>query len=284
MCSYQRCLVCVMLIGLTVMPNVLAQPTWAQDADLEARLEALQRRKKDKVLKIVKDNQDALIQVKIASKSSMSVGSFQAPEQEQTLTTDGTIIDPSGLCVVSHTQTDPMGLVGKMMGSMNVPGAAGKVKTNAKITDVKIVLNDGTELPAKIVLKDEDLDLSFVMPTRKGLDLPHVELDPSIEPDLLDSAVCVKRMGVSNGRATVIQQGTVSAVIEKPRTLRVVSSASVGCPAFDREGRCFGIALMVMSFDEISFSSMMSMSNASAMTPTVVPAAEILSVAEQIQR
>ena len=44
-------------------------------------------------------------------------------------------------------------------------------------TEVMILKDDGSEVPAKFALKDEDLDLAFVLPV-KGVDVNSSEVRP----------------------------------------------------------------------------------------------------------
>src|SRR4029079_3865605 len=86
--------------------------------------------------------------------------------------TVGTVIDPSGLTVLSLGALHP----GAMMNKIIVDTAQGngdRPQLNSEPTDVKIRFPDGREVSARIVLRDEDLDLAFLMPPVK-LDKPLV--------------------------------------------------------------------------------------------------------------
>ena len=63
------------------------------------------------------------------------------------------VIDPSGMAVASMTNLIPHGKT--RMGTRTV-------EVECRVEEVKYRLSDGSELPARVVLKDEDLDLAFL--------------------------------------------------------------------------------------------------------------------------
>src|SRR5208337_285084 len=72
------------------------------------------------------------------------------------------VIDPSGLAVTSLTGLPQQTTRKLRYGSQTI-------EVECQVEEVKYRLNDGTELPARLVLKDEDLDLAFLAP-QKPLD------------------------------------------------------------------------------------------------------------------
>ena len=105
---------------------------------------------------IFKKNQRAVVTVQEVLKMSPAGGS-RANESKQDLT--GTVLDGSGLTVLALSACDPSEMYQRMMGE---DYSRGRVET--EITDMKILLDDGTEVPAEIVLRDKDLDLAFIRP------------------------------------------------------------------------------------------------------------------------
>ena len=69
------------------------------------------------------------------------------------------MVDPSGLTVLALSACDPSEMYQRMMAEQ---GSQYKLET--EVTDLKILLDDGTELPAEIVLRDKDLDLALSGP------------------------------------------------------------------------------------------------------------------------
>ena len=58
----------------------------------------------------------------------------------------------------------------------------GRSKVDIDTTDVKLLLEDGREIPARFVLRDHDLDLAFVLPGASDLKLPYISLDRTKGP------------------------------------------------------------------------------------------------------
>jgi hypothetical protein len=155
--------------------------------------------------------------------------------RESQVEVTGTILTPAGLTVISDFSSDPSSLLGSDM-------------AKSETTDVKLLLKNGRELPAKFVLRDKDLDLAFVLPQEKDLNLPHVKIDKGPVPEALDDLVFVYRMGKAMNREAGVCLSRVEAVVKKPRTLVVpellAGLQSLGCPAFDGTGRPVGIVVI----------------------------------------
>ena len=94
------------------------------------------------------------------------------PRQEQKTQCAAAIIDPSGLAVTSLTNLNPQKAMAKIR--IRRGGETQTLELDCQVQEVKYRLTDGTEVPARIVLKDEDLDLVFLAP-QKPLD----DADPS---------------------------------------------------------------------------------------------------------
>ena len=133
----------------------------------------------------------------------------------------------SGLTVLSLGSLNPGAMMAKLMGSAGSNGQPA-VEITSEPTDVKIRLSNGRELPAKIVLRDEDLDLAFLRPTTKP-DTPLVALDltDAAKPALLDQVLVLSRLGRVGGWTAGAALYDVGAIIEKPRTFYVLAGAVV---------------------------------------------------------
>jgi hypothetical protein len=154
----------------------------------------------------------------------------------------------------------------------------GDFKQETQVTDVKIVLADGKEYPAKVVLRDKDLDLAFVRPDEAGLALPCIKLAKAPAPKLLDPVIGITRLDRSASREPAVMIGQVMSVITKPRTRYVTMTlVDAGCPIFDAGGRLLGLSLVRQTpggnggdFSLIGF------------MPAVLPCEDILEVAGQV--
>jgi len=143
---------------------------------------------------IVKKWQAAVVNVRVVLKTRMAVGGREMQSSDDSVDTVGTVIDPSGLTVLSLGALNPGAMINRMMGV----GGTGenKMEVTSEPTDLKIRLSDGRELPAKITLRDEDLDLAFISPTTKpSTPLVAIDLADAAKPALLDEVLVLSRLG-----------------------------------------------------------------------------------------
>ena len=122
-------------------------------------------------------------------------------------------------------------------------------KVDAEVSDVKILLEDGTEIASEIVLRDKDLDLAFIRPkTKLAAPMAAVDLSKAVTAQVLDELITINRLGRAAGRAHAASVEHVSAVVQKPRTFYIPDSAqtatALGSPAFALDGNIVGILVM----------------------------------------
>jgi S1-C subfamily serine protease len=193
--------------------------------------------------------------------------------RESTSEISGTVISPSGLTVVSASSGDPSG-----------PGGARRPGIETDITDTKLVLRDGRELPARYVLRDRDLDLAFVMPDEQGLSLPYVPFASGAPLAALDDVIHIYPLGKAHGREAAVALGRVHAVLTKPRRLMAVDLVtglrSIGCPAFNAAGQVAGLVALKPAGEGGSAAEglrdMLDM-----LQPVIVPAETVAELAKQ---
>jgi len=196
---------------------------------------------------IFKKNQHSVVTVQIVVKSKFSFGGMggQANESRQDVT--GTVVDPSGLTVVSLSATDPGQMVQSMMAGMSDDDS--KFKMETELSDLKILLQDGTETPAEVVLRDKDKDLAFIRPKSKlSTPLDALDLTKSSKAELLDQVIALNRLGNAAGRAYAASVERISAIVERPRLFYVpetsMTTTTLGAPAFTLDGKILGIFVM----------------------------------------
>jgi hypothetical protein len=242
-----------------------------------------------KARELAKQHADAIVWVSGTVKMTSGVKGMQMPAQERKFEAPGAVIDPAGLVVVSYTLLD----VTSMMGSMSFSDGSGetmKVQFKSEFSDLKIRLTDGTEIPAKLVLKDTDLDLAFVMPDAGSEEAKKAEgkysaikLEASPAAGILDEVIMVSRLGKSMDRQPAVAIGRIQAVIKKPRTFYAASLAGLGVPAFTADGKVLGILLMrkAAGGDDSDMLGVISMAVNGGFTPVILPAADVAEVAQQ---
>lgn len=234
---------------------------------------------------VFKANQHSVVTVQIVLKSKFSLGGRGAEANESRQDVTGTLVDSSGLTVLSLSATDP----GQMLQSM-LSGAGdedSKFKMETELSDVKILLDDGAELPAEVVLRDRDLDLAFIRPkTKPTAALAALDLSKSSKADILDQIIALNRLGNSAGRAYAASVERISAIVQRPRLFYVpdstLASTTLGAPAFTTDGKILGIFVM-RSIKGKGGGGALGMLNFQAenMTPIILPADDIMKAAKQ---
>jgi S1-C subfamily serine protease len=233
---------------------------------------------------IVKKWQTAIVTVRVVLKMRVSVGGREMQSMDESVETVGTVIDPSGLTVLSLGALNPGAMMNKMMGG----GGSGqeRMEFGSEPSDVRLRLSDGKELPARIVLRDEDLDLAFLRPTAKP-DKPLVAIDLADEgrPSILDPVVVLSRLGRVGGWTPAASLQTIGAIIERPRTFYVIetgSASGMGTPAFTIGGKVVGLLTMrSVQAGKPGMFSMVGGSEGMGLLPVILPAADVRDIAQQ---
>lgn len=244
----------------------------------------------------LKDNQSAVVWVSAVDKIQISgKGAVMMPSEELKVETLGTVIDPSGLTVVTASMLDKTsGILGDILKQMGNRGADDtKFDAESDISNIKIRMADGQEIPAKIALTDPDLDLSFLMPEMtEGKALPpfaFIKLSSQTKPQLLDEILIIGRMGKNLDRQPGMISACIASVVTKPRPFYVPSNIglgwSSGTPVFTLDAKLIGIMGLRKNKADAQSGGMLGMmsmgENNNMPVPVIIPAAEILEVAGQ---
>ncbi|HUJ27296.1 MAG TPA: hypothetical protein VLW85_14830 [Myxococcales bacterium] len=179
--------------------------------------------------------QKTVVGVRIVAKLTM--GGHDREEKEETV---GTVVDPSGLTVVPSVAADP----GELMQAL-LRGRP-EMHFEASVTSTTLIMPDGTEVDADVILKDTDLDLAFVRPRTplaKPVDAVQVKAGRAL-PALLDELIVVGRYGRAQNRAPWVATAQVQAIVKGPRPYAMCGEAShsaAGTVAYSVDGAPAGI-------------------------------------------
>ena len=219
---------------------------------------------------LLKENANCVTWVSVTVKLEISAGGRSLPPQEQKLEALGTIIAKDGLTVLSLNKVDP---TANILSRLRSPGAS----VNVNYTEVMLLMQDGTEVPAKLILKDIDLDLAYVLPIKERKeeykDVVFSKVPNSVEenaPLILDEVVSIGKLRQTLYRQSTLRKGWVNAVIEKPRKYFVIENTSPGTPVFDRNGKWLGVVVYKMVGGRPS-------------EIVTLPASDVLEIAEQVR-
>jgi Trypsin-like peptidase domain len=181
----------------------------------------------------------AVITIRIVLKLKIGFGG-QAQDQEQKVEVAGVVIDAAGLTVASAASIDPSGALRKMSG-----GQASRMKVESEVKETTLLLEDGTEVEADVVLKDTDLDLAFLKPREAGRRFRAVTLRPRAGTvPLLTPIFVVSRLGKLTSRALALATGEIRASVHGPAPYYVTdpeTAGFVGSVAYTADGIPLGV-------------------------------------------
>lgn len=236
---------------------------------------------------ILKKNQDAVVTVQLLITQRMSMAGMGSEENESKIEATGFVIGADGLTVLSLSETDPSAMFKSMMSAMG--DSEMELSIESDTSDVRLLLADGTELPAAVVLRDADLDLAFVRPREKPAQpMTAIDLTKSAVPEVLDPVIALNRLGRVAGRAHSASVERIESIIKRPRTFYVPGNdpthSALGSPVFALDGNLVGmVALRMMGGGGGGSMGAMMMGQGMGdnLMAVVVPAGDILEGAAQ---
>lgn len=218
--------------------------------------------------KLLKDRPDCVTWVSATVKVEINTGGRSYPPREEKLEALGTILTDEGLVALSLTKVDP---TASILSRMRSPGST----VNVNYSEVNVLMPDGSEVPARLILKDSDLDLAFLLPlTGKNeggeevtfQSVPDAASSARVEP--LDEVVTFGKLSRNLYRQSSLLPGRVNAVIRKPRDYYVIDRSIPGSPVFDDAGKWLGVCVYKMASGRPT-------------TLVTLPASDVLEIAEQ---
>ena len=239
---------------------------------------------------IVAKHGPALVTVLGTVKIRMTMGGREAPPNEENIQSNATILAADGLAVMPLSALEPGAMMSSLFARMD-NGGAGGVDVKSELTNLRMRMADGKEVPAKVALRDTDLDLAFLRPVDPlGAPVPFIDA-PSAKVQPMDLLVVISRLGEMAGWQASGTFVPVMAVLDKPRTAYFAAAAGVGGAAFDTSGKFVGITVFFSKGGTGSGGGSMSMLTGGmnaldslGLMPVVVPADDIREVAKQAQK
>ena len=212
--------------------------------------------------------------IKIEIKGTESSGQ----SREQKTQCLATIIDPSGLAVAPLSYLAPT--IRRSMGGQTI-------EVECQAQEVKYRLTDGTEVPARLVLKDDDLDLAFLTPL-KPLDkateakIGFVPLsEPATQPEVLDSTILISRTGEDLNYIPMLNLGRILSLVSTPRACYLSSSGSLGVPVFNRQGKMMGMICRCVKAEASDVSGARGSALVSPLGQLILPVADVMKLVPQ---
>ena len=211
---------------------------------------------------------DAVVFVLGTTKIRINQGGKEVPNPDQRLQSLATLLDSSGLGVMSLTALDPSELASAQLSRGRGAGAA--INVTMEASELRYRLADGREVPVRVVLRDKELDLAFLRPIEKP-SAPMAAIDTvAAKASVVDLVIDLERLPEIARWQAAARFLSVQAVLEKPRTFYFLTGGVAGSPVFDTRGRFVGIVLRLKSESD------------AANAPFIVlPASDIREVAKQ---
>lgn len=229
---------------------------------------------KEKALALSAAHKDSVLYLSAVVEIEVTAGDNPARKEERKVEMIGTVIGADGLIVVPLSTFD----VASSLDGRTVNGPQGPIKLSAKGTtkEVKILMPDGSEVAAKVVAKDPDLDLAFVRPEKpEELKLTPVNTAENAPMQVMDDVIVLSRLGKDLNRQPVVFTNEVVALVTKPRTFGKLGGQALGMPVFNSEGKFLGIGVNRSGPKDSGDSQGPSLAN------VVLPAADLLESAAQ---
>ena len=193
---------------------------------------------------ILDKHKSAVVTIQLVMKGKWEMKGYNQPATEMKQDITGIIIDSTGLTVTALSGTDP----GQIYESYYAASGDGesKAKWRSELTDVKILSPDGTEVPVEVVLRDKDLDLAFLRPTKKpDAPMSFIDMTNAGEIQALDQVITLNRLGKVAQRVYSASVERVNAVVTKPKKFYIPGSEMTttrsGSPAFALDGKFVGL-------------------------------------------
>jgi len=218
--------------------------------------------------RLLAEKADAVVVVRATVSMTVAAGDRPSQSEDRSVETLGTVVSPEGLVLVSAAAIDPGVLADGR--TVQTPGGPIRLSVVSDIKEAFLVLGDGTELAARVVIKDKDLNLALLAPVAKPAQ-PLVALDPApgAELKVADEVIVLGRMGKGLERAPRVDIDQVCAVIAKPRPLAIIHIPFPGCPVLDLGGRLAGVTTAKPEGDDLESGQGIGMTPVVVLAPTL---------------
>ena len=210
---------------------------------------------------IIEQHQDAIVEVRVVHK--MTIRLIDGPEelaemiaQQPAETSDqeapGVMIHPSGLVAVAGVMLDPTMLISEV--SASTPLGELRIGLQGQLSEARILMADGREIPADVVMRDPETGLMFLKPSdQTEAGFPAVIPDPSGgHAAAFTRILALGRMSADFGREPAVILARTTGKIESRRNLdRLATNDSgiIGLPLFDANKAFLGFATVPASGD-----------------------------------
>jgi S1-C subfamily serine protease len=230
---------------------------------------------KDKALALSAAHKESVVQLSATVEIEVTAGENPTKKEEKKLETTGTVLNKDGLIVVPLSTLDVASAVDGR--TVNTPNGPIKLSAKSSTKEMKIIMADGTEAPAKVVFKDTDLDLAFIRPEKpEGLTFVPIDTANNAPLAMLDDVIVLGRLSKELNREPLIMTTEIMAMVTKPRTFGRIGAPCLGLPVFNAEGKFVGLGVNRFAPKSDALTG-----GGAPASNVVLPAADVLEVAAQ---
>ena len=229
---------------------------------------------KEKANALLTQYKDSTLFVSAVVSIEVTAGDMPTQKEEKKMEVIGTVINKDGLIVAPLSTLDAAATMDGR--TVNTPKGPLKLSAKSDIKEVKIIMPDGSEADAKVVLKDVDLDLVFIKPDKKADNFTPINTADSAPIALLDDVIVLGRLGKDLNREAMIITGEVISVVKKPRVFGKIAAPATGMPVFNDQGKFIGIGINRLSSKGATDGNV-------AGSAVLLPAADLLESASQVK-
>jgi S1-C subfamily serine protease len=270
------------LLILVLMLCSVASVAPAQTADERAMARA-----------VVARRANAVISVTTTIRVRLRVTGRDMQDSDESIDSFATVLDESGLAVMSLSAVEPAGVITRQMTGMTGNMMALNIVTEP--VSLRMRFGDGTQVTGSVVLRDEALDLAFVRPVDVGpTPVSFVDGTAGV-PQAFDPVVVLTRINQPVAGTVTQRLDYIQRSLDKPVKVYVTGGLAgdgvLSAPVFDLAGRFVGV-IVTAGFmapppanGTMTSGMLAPLRNAGGMRAwqVVVPASDIREIAKQAQ-
>lgn len=180
---------------------------------------------------------DSLVQVRYRQQVSRSTAE---PPEEEELTTTGVIVSPQGIVMVSAMVYEPFNQVPHGVG-IRFPESV--TRAEAKISEARIRLMDGSEFAATHLGRDPEADVAFFRIEAEGREFVPVVFGADASASVGEQVVVISLLPEPLGPAVAVELSRVQAITSRPQAGYMVATGAadpVGSLVVSLDGELIG--------------------------------------------
>lgn len=190
---------------------------------------------------LIETYQNVLVHVEGVATITATVTGQGANKQDVPFVVQGTVLTGDGLILASYNSMDGT-YINSSLKMMQATGMI-EVEQSGTISNLKVRYPDGKELPAKMILKDRDMDLAFIVPVKKVSDQKHLDTSKPGKAQIFDQVISLSRGLSVDKYIPLLSTSRIMGIMERPY-IQYLASVSAGTPVFSADGKIVGFGVI----------------------------------------